>query len=126
MLDEGIRIEDKLIPNGTEITVDGTSGLVFLGAHGRTEVEAPEVAILRSWLRDTASGSAPAQAVGYKESATLESVSRALAIKGMGDAAGIADVLGGRPMRWSRFSQPSPKRGTLRQCRTIAFVRRKN
>ena len=94
VLDEGIRIEDKLIPNGTEITVDGTSGLVLLGAHGRTEVEAPEVAILRSWLRDTASGSAPAQAVGYKESATLESVSRALAIKGMGDAAGIADVLG--------------------------------
>ena len=49
---------------------------------------------MRSWLRDTASGSAPAQASGYKEEASAESVSRALAIKGMGDPAGIADVLG--------------------------------
>jgi pyruvate,orthophosphate dikinase len=94
VLDEGIKIEGKLIPNGTEITVDGSSGLVLLGAHGRTEAEAPEVAILRAWSREGSSGTASAQAAGYKESATLETVSRALAIKGMGDPAGIADVLG--------------------------------
>lgn len=94
ILDEGIRIDGRLIPNGTEITIDGTSGLVLLGAHGRTEVEAPEVAVLRAWSREEASDAAPAQANGYRESATQESVSRALAIKGMGDAASIADVLG--------------------------------
>jgi len=94
VLDDGIMIDGKLIPIGTEITIDGTSGLVLLGGHGRTEVEAPEVAVLRAWSREATGGSAPAQTSGYREQANVESVSRALAIKGMGDAAGIADVLG--------------------------------
>jgi len=94
VLDDGIKIDEKHIPNGTEITVDGTSGVVLLGAHGRAEVEAPEVAILRSWQREATGSLASAQASGYNEAATLDSVSRALAIKGMGDPAGIADVLG--------------------------------
>ena len=94
VLDDGIKIGDRHILAGTEITVDGSSGEVLLGAHQHAEVEVPEVAIIRSWRRDLQNDSAPARTNGFAEDATLESVSRALAVKGMGDLATIAAVIG--------------------------------
>lgn len=92
---DGIMASDQWIPTGTEITVDGSSGEVLLGAHHRDEIEAPEVAILKAWRRDqagSATGTSPS--VGYAEPATADSVMRVLALKGMGDSAAIAAVLG--------------------------------
>lgn len=94
VLENGIKIGGKFIPSGTEITLDGETGDVLLGAHNRAEIEAPEVAILRGWSRETPSTSVPNQIAGYAEDVTLETVSRALALKGMGDPTTIATVLG--------------------------------
>ena len=92
---EGIVVNGRRVPAGTVITVDGTSGEVLLGAHHREEIEAPEVAILKAWRRDLPGTVAdPAQSGGTGEAATTETVSRVLALKGMGDTAAIAAVLG--------------------------------
>ncbi|WP_284163425.1 PEP/pyruvate-binding domain-containing protein [Frigidibacter sp. SD6-1] len=94
VLEDGIRIGDRMVPTGSEITLDGTSGQVLLGAHNTAEVEAPEVAVLRAWQRGSGTGIAALPAGQFAEDATRETVSRALALKGMGDAAAIASVLG--------------------------------
>lgn len=94
VLDDGIRIGDRHIVNGTEITVDGTDGEVLLGAHQREEIEAPEVAILRAWQRNSHGGTETVQTGSFAEEATTQTVSRALALKGMADASAIANVLG--------------------------------
>lgn len=92
---DGIVIGEQLIPSGTIITVDGSSGEVFLGAHHREEIEAPEVATLKAWRREgTDTADDTSQSDGYVEEATEDSVSRVLALKGMGDSAAIAAVLG--------------------------------
>ena len=96
---DGIGIDGRLIENGTEITVDGALGQVLLGAHDAHEIEVPEVAILRGWQRTRtetpAETLATPPAFGHSiEEATLETVGRALALKGMGDAEAIAAVLG--------------------------------
>lgn len=91
----GIRIGERCIAAGTEITIDGTSGEVFLGMHRCDEVEVPEVAILRAWQRESPGETPQVDAGGYTEDITVDSVSRALVLKGMGDAAAIAGVLGG-------------------------------
>lgn len=92
---DGIVIGEQLIPSGTIITVDGSSGEVFLGAHHREEVEAPEVATLKAWRREgTGTADDTSRSDGYVEEATEDSVSRVLALKGMGDSAAIAAVLG--------------------------------
>lgn len=94
VLADGIRVGDRFIPSGTEITVDGTTGEVLLGAHRREEIEAPEVAVLRAWRRDRPAA-VNGTHVGYREEVTQDTVSRTLVLKGMGDAATIATVLGG-------------------------------
>jgi len=94
VLDGAIRIGERYVPAGTEITIDGSSGEVLLGSHRRDEVEAPEVAVLRGWRRDAAAGPTPARTAGHAEDATVQTVSRVLALKGMGDAKTIAVVLG--------------------------------
>ena len=96
VLENGIRIDDRIIPERTEITVDGTTGEVLLGARRRKEIEAPEVAILRSWSRDLPAGRKELAFGEYREAVTRETVARTLALKGMGDAANIAGVLGAR------------------------------
>ena len=94
VLENGIQIGDRQVPTGTEITLDGSSGEVLLGAHHSPEIEAPEVAILRGWLRDVTSSTAPARTGRYTETATIETVSRVLGLKGMSDPVTIANVLG--------------------------------
>lgn len=94
ILIDGIRAGDRFIPNGTLVTVDGTDGSLLLGAHVGAEIEAPEVAVLRSWQRDTGASTTPVEVTGYSEPATDAAVARALSIKGMGDAATLASVLG--------------------------------
>ncbi len=91
---DGIGVGDRVVVAGTEITVDGTTGEVLLGAHHADEVEVPEVAVLRSWEREATPASV-AEPLRHREDVTAESVERALAVKGMGDPAGIAAVLGG-------------------------------
>lgn len=94
---DGIRIGDRFVASGTEITIDGSSGKILLGAHQCHEIEAPEVATLRAWQRNMPGQAPAAKTDGYREEATAQSVSRALALKGMGDTASIATVLGCSP-----------------------------
>lgn len=93
VLDDGIRIGTRVIPAGTEVTVDGTTGELLLGAHHAVETEVPEVAVLRAWKRDIAPTVDVARG-GVAEEATAATVGRALTIKGMSDAGAIALVLG--------------------------------
>lgn len=92
---EGIVAGGQLIASGTIITVDGSSGEVLLGAHHREEVVAPEVATLKAWRRDLPNTATDtSRSGGYVEEATPDSVLRVFALKGMGDSATIAAVLG--------------------------------
>ncbi|MCB1777910.1 MAG: hypothetical protein KDI50_10780, partial [Candidatus Competibacteraceae bacterium] len=94
VLKDGILVDGTHIPNGTEITVDGTSGEILLGSHQRDEVEAPEVSILRAWTRDVPGETAPRQGRGFGEEVNVQNVTRALSVKGMSDSQTLASVLG--------------------------------
>ncbi len=111
---DGIQIGERFLPTGTEVTVDGDTGQVFLGAHHANEVEIPEVGVLRSWLVPSSTSSDSGERDGGEsdtdpaerptsdgEPVTTETVGRALALKGMGDAETIARVLGAKPSELS-------------------------
>ncbi len=97
---DGIRLNDRSIPVGTEITVDGSSGTVLLGIRHVDEVDVPETAIIRAWLSqssdraDQPQNSSVPSGHTFSEEATVHTVGRVLALKGMGTAATIAYVLG--------------------------------
>ncbi|MEM9464097.1 MAG: pyruvate, phosphate dikinase [Actinomycetota bacterium] len=104
LAEDGIEINETSIAAGTTVTIDGTTGDVYLGAHESDEIEAPEAAILRSW-RDRLTPAAPESTASAEpggidpkstvpEPANLETVGRVLAIKGMASAESISAVLG--------------------------------
>ncbi len=96
-----ICIDGHLIDVGTEVTIDGSSGEFLLGVSVGQETEVPEVAILNSWLAEqdhavenvSDQTDVAAQSL-YQETVAVDTVGRALALKGMGNAATIAGVLG--------------------------------
>ena len=91
---EGIRLDGERIPSGTMVTVDGDTGRVLRGAHGSDRRELREVGVLRGW-RDEFDAHSHTDAVGGTgEAATPEACERVLALKGMGSAEAIADILG--------------------------------
>lgn len=92
----GLEIGGRTVADGTVITIDGSSGQILLGAHEANEIDAPEVDVLRQWERDIDSAG-QAAAGGFAEAVTVETVGRALALKGMGSAESIGLVLGARP-----------------------------
>jgi phosphoenolpyruvate-protein kinase (PTS system EI component) len=48
--DEGLHVGHRLVPAGTEISIDGRTGEVFIGAAGTTTTEAPpELEVLLDW-----------------------------------------------------------------------------
>jgi phosphoenolpyruvate-protein kinase (PTS system EI component) len=48
--DEGLHVGDRLVAAGTEISIDGRTGEVFIGAAGTTTTEAPpELEVLLDW-----------------------------------------------------------------------------
>ncbi|MFK8024449.1 MAG: pyruvate, phosphate dikinase [Ilumatobacter sp.] len=94
VLTDGIRIGERFVASGSELTVDGDTGEVIVGAHHADEVEVPEVAVLRAWARDV-EVTASVTDSRHAEEVTADTVGRALALKGMADADAIAIILGG-------------------------------
>lgn len=96
---DGISIAGRTYPNGTVITIDGDNGTVLVGDHVADTEVVPEVAILASWAASTSDdvGGADDRAVAGTYTVDPEDVERVLAIKGMGDPATVATVLGVSP-----------------------------
>ncbi len=95
---DGITVGERWFPAGEILTIDGDRGLVLLGDHPSEEIEVDEVRILRRWQRDEAAAQhgVPTARPGFTEPATVETCERVLALKGMGSAASVAEVLGCR------------------------------
>ncbi|WP_227270696.1 hypothetical protein [Roseobacter weihaiensis] len=106
-------IAGRHVPTGTVVTIDGNTGEVFLGAHHHDKIEVPEVAILGNWVRDPPSTAGTALQDGYCEAATRDTVSRALALKGMGDLSTIAAVLGAKESEVSAIMDELVKSGEV-------------
>jgi pyruvate,orthophosphate dikinase len=95
-------IGDHRFAPGDVLTVDGGSGEVFAGAVVGTATIVPEAATLLGWARDlgieipapeASAGVAPAGGPATSAAPTVETAVRALTVKGIADAAGIATVL---------------------------------
>jgi pyruvate,orthophosphate dikinase len=86
---------------GEVLSIDGSSGEVFAGTVGGTATIVPEAVTLLGWARDlgieipavaSAEAAAPA-AAGPSAALTPEAVVRALTVKGISEAAGLATIL---------------------------------
>ena len=95
---DGITVGERSFPAGEILTIDGDRGVVLLGDHPSEEIEVDEVRILRRWQRDEAAAQhgVPTAPPGFTEPATAAACERVLALKGMGSAASVAEVLGCR------------------------------
>ena len=93
---DGLTVGERRIRSGEILTVDGDRGVVLLGDHPSDEIEVDEVAVLRRWQRDQAAAhhGVTAAGSGFAETASAETCERVLALKGMGSAASVAEVLG--------------------------------
>ncbi|MFV2039318.1 MAG: PEP/pyruvate-binding domain-containing protein, partial [Acidimicrobiales bacterium] len=77
---------------GDLLTVDGTSGLVLLGAHGSAETPMPEVAIIASWARTQADPMASDAALDDNSAGEGDCL-RVISLKGAADSAAVAIAL---------------------------------
>jgi pyruvate,orthophosphate dikinase len=85
---DGVSVNGRFLANGTVITVNGDDGAILLGAHVPAMEEVPELAVVRGWAESTAPApSAPTEQIDERE------VERVLGLKGMGDAATVANIL---------------------------------
>ena len=91
---DGIRVGSESIPAGTVVTVDGDTGRILRGAHAADRRELAEVRILRAWRDEIDAHSHTEVAAKPGEAATPEACERVLALKGLGSAEAVADVLG--------------------------------
>lgn len=92
---DGIRVGERRFPAGETLTVDGDRGHLLLGDHRSEELEVEEVRILRRWRDELAASAAVSPgATPSPGFVTIEACERVLALKGMGSAASIAEVLG--------------------------------
>jgi pyruvate,orthophosphate dikinase len=103
--DGGIEVAGRMLPGGTTITIDGTTGEVFEGTVAGGTVVAPEVATLLGWAaelgieieRDGApgeGGTAPAAETVPAADACPDDIVRALQIKGLVTTDLLAPALG--------------------------------
>jgi pyruvate, orthophosphate dikinase len=97
-----VTIGEHCFAPGDVVTIDGSSGEVFAGAVAGSATIVPEATILLGWARDlgiaipapeTAAGDAPAAAAAAGETVKMETAVRALTVKGIADAAGMATIL---------------------------------
>ncbi|MDH3681571.1 MAG: PEP-utilizing enzyme, partial [Acidimicrobiia bacterium] len=97
----GIRVAERRIGSGEVVTVDGDRGLLLLGSHPGEGAPLPEVRTLRAWQaelgEETADGShqagpesAPVPEIAARGALSAEDCRRALVLKGMATAEGIA------------------------------------
>ena len=91
---DGILVDGTRISAGTLVTVDGDAGRVLLGAHPGERRQLDEVRVLRQWRDDLEPEPAAGPPVEGGESATSETCERVLALKGMGSAEAVAEILG--------------------------------
>jgi len=90
----GILLGAERIPNGAIVTVDGDDGRILRGAHASERRELAAVRVLRGWQDEIDAHSHSDVDRGDGEVATAETCERVLALKGMGSAEAVADVLG--------------------------------
>lgn len=91
---EGIVVHGERLPVGSTVTIDGDNGRVLRGAHAGERRELDDVRVLRDWRDELAGGTSSALPVDGGEAATVESCERVLALKGMGSAEAVAEILG--------------------------------
>ena len=94
--DRWVALGDRRFRAGDTITIDGGSGEVFEGAIPGTTEPVPEAATLLGWARELGItvGAEPesAPSIGATRTASVDSVIRALGIKGFAMAQGAADA----------------------------------
>ena len=97
-----VTIGDHRFAPGDILTIDGGTGEVFAGAVAGTATIVPEAATLLGWARDLGieipapegpAGATPAEASAAAGAPTVETAVRALTVKGIAEAAGLATVL---------------------------------
>jgi pyruvate,orthophosphate dikinase len=95
--DGRVRFGDRILGEGETITIDGSTGEVFLGAiPGTTEV-VPEAMVLLGWAQELGIPirvATPERApVSASRSVTLDDALRVIAIKGFAQLAALSDAL---------------------------------
>jgi pyruvate,orthophosphate dikinase len=96
VMPDGITVGGRSFGAGELLTVDGDRGLVLLGDHRADEVEVDEMRVLRRWQEEAGTavpGKSRAESV-WTEAATSDACERVLALKGVGSAESVAEVLG--------------------------------
>ena len=88
---DGIIVSGEFLAAGAVVTVDGDQGRLLRGSHPGSHSELEEVRTLRAWA-DEVSTSAGLPGSGDDQASSIE-VQRLLAMKGMGSAESIAEVL---------------------------------
>jgi len=91
---EGISVDKERIPTGTIVTIDGDTGRVLRGDHPGDRRTLDEVRVLKAWCDEVDAHAAATLSTSDGEPATLETCERVLALKGMGSAEIVADILG--------------------------------
>ncbi len=84
--DDGLRIGDRLVPPGTQLSIDGRTGEVFLGAADTTTTEAPpELEVLLDWADRIRAGADVPVAVRCNADTSADAAhSRHLGAEGIG------------------------------------------
>jgi pyruvate,orthophosphate dikinase len=115
---DSVSVGGRRLRAGDEITIDGSTGEVFVGElPGRWEV-VPEAATLQAWAAElgieveaAADGPEAPSAAGPTAEVTADDVLRSLAIKGSSTVAQLADALGGPPDLVGRLADDLVGRG---------------
>ena len=94
IIDNGLRLADTVIAEGTTVTVDGSTGSLYLGDQREASGdEIPEVQVLRRWAAELESETIPAAANDDCEVSPFEAL-RVIQLKGLCTPERIAQVLG--------------------------------
>jgi len=99
--DHGIRIGGLFIPEGDQVTVDGTNGALYLGDRREDgAVDIPEVRLLREWAGEADGGAGRAQEeepAALRRDVSLLEVARTVQMKGLCTADRAAATLSADP-----------------------------
>ena len=106
--DDGVTGGGRRVTVGEVVTVDGTTGMLLIGAHPGRSAEPPELAVLRRWaadvdrLADASPATIGAEHAAVDDWSDLDLV-RLVVLRGRAELDGL-----GR--RWERPATPSPRR----------------
>jgi pyruvate, orthophosphate dikinase len=94
IVESGLRIDGSVIGEGTTVTVDGSTGTLYLGDQREASGDdIPEVQVLRRWAAELEPAAIPAAPAGGGEVSAFEAL-RVIQLKGLCTHERIGQVLG--------------------------------